>query len=142
MSRSAADIVIAYAEARLEPWGKWSRENGNGLGLPRVSIVHKITKRRLVRGTSRNKTKLTAKGKETLSFRPVTVGTIPEEVAEVDKAVGALPLRFKTVISIEYIDCRTAPLEEKCAAAGVSRPTYIKNLRKAKYRVYVNLGGE
>jgi hypothetical protein len=65
---------------------------------------------------------------------------MPEEVAEVDKAVSSLPAKLRIIISVEYVDCRNDSLEEKCSVAGVSRPTYIKNLRKAKYRVYVNLG--
>ena len=139
MPRSPRETAIIYAETRLEPWGKWSRDSANSLGLPRVSIIHKIIRRKLVRGISRNKFKVTAKGKETLSFRPRTIGAAPEAVTEVDKAVATLPENLQTVLKVEYIDYRNVRLEDRCAAAGLGRRRYGQLLECAKYAIFVAL---
>lgn len=132
--------AIIYAETRLEPWGKWSRDSAEALGLPRVSIIHKIMRRRLIRGISRNKQKMTAKGKETLSFRPKTIGSVPDAVAEVDKSIAALPSNLQLILKVEYIDYRNSRIEERCAAAGLGRRRYGQLLECAKYAIFVALG--
>ena len=139
MPKSPRETAILYAETRLEAWGKWSRGNSEGLGLPRVSIIHKVMRRKLVRGPSRNKTRVTAKGKETLSFRPKTVGTMPEPVSEVDVAVGTLASNLQAILKIEYIDLRNAPAEDRCARAGLGRRRYGQLLECAKYSVHAAL---
>jgi DNA-directed RNA polymerase specialized sigma24 family protein len=141
MPRSPREAAILYAETRLEPWGKWSRDNPGTLGLPKVSIIHKVMRRRLIRGLSKRKSKLTARGNETLSFRPRVVGPPTDAVAEVDAAVAILPNNLQQLLKIEYIDLRNARVEDRCAKAGISPPTYRKRLHQAKYRLYVNLGG-
>src|SRR5581483_7445088 len=108
------EAAIIYAEKRLEPWGKWSKDHPEQLGYPRISIIHKITKRKLVRGASKNKAVLTAKGKETLSFRPRVIGECSDEVAETDWAVASLSANLKKILEIEYIEYSGSPLEEKC----------------------------
>lgn len=145
MPKSPRETAIVYAETRLEPWGKWSRDSANSLGLPRVSIIHKIIRRKLVRGISRNKSKVTAKGKETLSFRPRTIGLAPEAVAEVDKAVALLAENLQVILKVEYIEYRNAPMEDRCLAAGLSKKgssRYKQLLESAKYSVFAALSVE
>jgi hypothetical protein len=139
MPKSQREAAVLYAETRLEPWGKWSRGNSEGLGLPRVSIIHKIMRRKLIRGLSKNKQRLSAKGKETLSFRPRTVGSMPDAVSEVDLAVAALSPNLQIILKIEYIHLRNAPAEDRCAAAGIGRRRYGQLLECAKYSIYAAL---
>lgn len=138
-AKSSRQTAIVYAETRLEPWGKWSRDSAEALGLPKVSIIHKIMRRKLIRGLSKNKNKMTAKGKETLSFRPKTIGEATEAVAEVDKAVAEMPQNLIEVVKVEYILCPGDPIERRCAVAGKSKSAYHRALDTAKYKVFVLL---
>lgn len=133
------EAAVIYAENRLAPWGKWSRDNHEQLGLPRVSIIHKITRRRLVRGQKKNRSVLSAKGKETLSFRPRTVGVMPEAIAEVDRAVAAIPKRLRLILKIEYIHMPNSGIEGKCMLTRLCRKEYKERLCQAAYAVYLRL---
>lgn len=138
-AKSSRQTAIVYAETRLEPWGKWSRDSAEALGLPKVSIIHKIMRRKLIRGLSKNKNKMTAKGKETLSFRPKTIGEATEAVAEVDKSVAVLPSNLQLILKVEYVDYRNARIEDRCAAAGLARRRYGQLLECAKYAIFAAL---
>lgn len=139
MPKSPRETAIIYAETRLEPWGKWSRDSAASLGLPRVSIIHKIMRRKLIRGLSKNKSKMTAKGKETLSFRPATVDTATEAVAEVDAAVSRLAQNLQIILKIEYVESPNSLISERCAKAGISRRRYGELLECAKYSIFAAL---
>ena len=137
--RNPRESAIVYAETRLEPWGRWSRDNPNSLGFPRLSSVYKILRRKLVRAATKNKSKLTVKGKETLSFRPQVVGTMPEAIEEVDIAVARLPEHLRNLLKIEYIQMCGAHINDRCVATGLGRRRYGQLLECAKYSVFVAL---
>lgn len=139
--------ALIYAENRLFPWAKWARENREKLGVPTVSLLYKamqsksVPMRRVhpnvISLHGENVPALTARGKETRSFRPTTIGEVPEAIVEVDEAVGALPPDLHEVLIADFFTY--GPIEVRCRRTRWRRARFSQLLEAAKYAVYAHL---
>lgn len=138
--RRPRDAALIYAENRLHPWADWARENRAGLGYPTIALLYKAMRQKAVPLRERrlvNHGKLTARGAETHSFLPQTIGEVPEAIMEVDTVVAALPHDLHAVI---IADCFTyGPIEERCRRTPWKRARYSQLLEAAKYAIYTAL---
>lgn len=144
----ARDSALIYAEQRLAPWAKWAKENRLSLGCPTISLLYKamqMTKIGIIRGTAypiadQNGVvhyPINAEGRETRSFRPPSIGEVPEIIAEVDEAVATVPEKPRKVLIADYFTY--GPIEVRCKETPYKRARYMQLLESAKYSVYVAL---
>lgn len=139
----ARAAALIYAENRLFPWSKWARENREKLGVPTVSLLYKamqsksIPLRKVHANLIAQYSGLTAMGRETRSFRPESIGEVPEAIVETDEAVGALPPDLHTVIVADFFT--VGPIEIRCKKTRWKRARYSQLLESAKYAVYAHL---
>lgn len=139
--------ALIFAENRLKPWADWARENRAGLGFPTISLLYKAMQMKWVevkekrahvvapehRGTGH----LTARGKETRSMIPPTIGEVPEAIAEVDAVVAQLPPDLHEVIIADYFTYGS--IEVRCKRTKWKRARFSQLLEAAKYCVYTGL---
>ena len=133
----ARDSALVYAENRLVPWAKWAKEHRQALGFPTISLLYKAMRQKSVQMKNGEGEHLTANGAQTLSFRPIAVGDIPQPIAEVDHVVATLPPDLHTVIIADYFTY--GPIEVRCATTRWRRARYSQLLESAKYAVFVSL---
>lgn len=135
--------ALVYAENRLFPWARWARENREKLGVPTVSLLYKAMQAKSVHlkkipsNVIPLREGLTATGRETRSFRPTTVGEVPEAIVETDEAVGALPPDLHTVLIADFFTY--GPIEIRCKKTRWKRARYSQLLESAKYAVFAHL---
>lgn len=138
--RKPRDSALIYAENRLRPWAAWARENRAGLGYPTIALLYKAMRQKAVPLKERravNHGRFTARGTETHSFLPQTIGEVPEAIMEVDAVVAALPRDLHTVIIADFFTY--GPIEERCRRTPWKRARYSQFLEAAKYAVYTAL---
>ncbi len=146
--RERRATAVVYAEARLNAWASWAREHRAALGYPSVSLLYKVLRRKAMRLPALVEHPrldrfdkpiglLTAKGTETLSFRPRDVGEVPEAIAEVDAAVASLPDDLHSVLMADYFT--PGPIEVRAKGTRWKRARYSQLLECAKYAVYMAL---
>jgi hypothetical protein len=130
-----------YAEIRLTAWAYWAKGQQERLGYPYLSLTYKVMRRRAKRLGVMNPLELelrlkglTARGSETRSLRPRTVGEVSEAIALVDRIVAVLEHRHKRIIHIEYLSPE-CPQEAKAAEAGMFVAQYRRALKRAKLAV-------
>lgn len=144
----ARDAALIYAENRLAPWAKWAKDHRQALGYPSVSLLFKamrMTKVGIIRGRAEPEADehgeitypINANGHETRSMRPLTVGEVPEAIAEVDIVVAKLPKDLHTVIVADYFTY--GPIEVRCKQTRWKRARYSQLLESAKYSVFAAL---
>jgi hypothetical protein len=130
--------LLALAENHLTAWAKWAKSQPERLGYPHLSLIYKVMRRRAKRGASETvefKHKgLTARGTETRSLRPSSVGEAPPRVAAADLAVASLDALPRQIIRIEYFNS-DYPEEAKAAEAGLYVTMYRRLLTRAKLAV-------
>lgn len=140
--------AVVYAEARLDAWATWAREHRAALGYPKVSMIYKVLRRKAMRLGSqvdlprvgmgdRPLGFLTARGTETVSFKPREVGEVPEAIAEIDSVVATLPADLHAVLMADYFT--QGPIEARARATPWKRARYSQLLECAKYAVYMAL---
>jgi hypothetical protein len=145
----ARDSALIYAENRLSPWARWAKEHRCALGYPTISLLYQAMQRTRVgvmRGSAADpkvdedgnvEYPLNADGHETRSYRPVSVGEIPEAIREVDVAVAALPRDLRLVVVAEYFTY--GPMEQRCRQTRWKLARFRQLLESAKFAVYMAL---
>jgi hypothetical protein len=137
---------LSHADTRLMAWARWAKQHPESLGYPRLSIIYKVMRRHAKRlGAVRTSLEarirgLTARGTETRSLRPRTVGEVPVAINEVDRIVAALDPTQKKIIHIEYL-LPEYPEEAKAAEARMYTAEYRRALKRAKLAVADRLTG-
>lgn len=131
--RSYRDKQIAYADHRLTAWGSWARRDMERLGYPRLSLIYKVLKRRAQRGARPEGTQLTARGSETRSLRPRTVGEMPPSIREVDCAVAKCGIEDREFLKGEYLWHRDLSIELRARLAGCRVAEYRSHLRDLQF---------
>lgn len=138
--RRANCAAIAYADSRLSQWGQWARSQPEYLGYPRLSLIYKVLRRRAKRLgkichlVDERIIGLTARGTETRSLRPRLVGEVPQEIAQVDRAVAVLPAIQRQVVRIEYLTSEES-VEVKAMLSNMVIVDYRRILRRAKLAI-------
>lgn len=138
--------AVVYAEVRLDAWATWAREYRGALGYPKVSMIYKVLRRKSMRlggfverpclgKEDRPIGLLTAKGSETVSFKPREVGDVPEAIAQIDRVVATMDRVLRRIIQIEYLTSSDLATEQKALTAGMQTSQYRTLLRKAKRAV-------
>lgn len=135
--RPARAAALIYAENRLFPWAAWARNNRETLGLPTISMLYKAMKQRSKPVGRARDVHLTARGNGTRSMQPITVGEVPEAVAEVDLVVARLPEDLHEVLVADFFTY--GPIEVRCRATRWKRARYSQLLECAKYAVFASL---
>lgn len=133
--RRANLSLLRHADLRLIQWGRWARSEADYLGYPRLSLIYKILRRRSKRlGVLQKKpySGLTARGCETRSLRPRSVGAIDPLIDQVDRVVASLDLPHRTVLRIEYeYTVSEQSVEVKATLLGVCAREYRCRLKAA-----------
>lgn len=146
--RDRRSSAVVYAEVRLDAWAAWAREQRTALGYPKVSMIYKVLRRKAMRLGSqvdlpwvekndRPLGFLTARGTETVSFKPRDVGEVPEAIAEIDAVVATLPDDLHAVLMADYF--ANGPIEVRASVTPWKRARYSQLLECAKYAVYMAL---
>jgi len=148
----ARDAALIYSRNRLLPWSKWMKENRHRLGIPTISLLYRamqMTKVGIIRGTAYPRAvtgadgkqhieyPINADGRETRSFRPITVGEIPVEYLEVDEAVAGVPEKPRSVGIVHYFTY--GPIEDRVKETPYKRARYMQLLETFEYSVFVGL---
>ncbi len=146
------EAALIYAENRLSPWAKWAKQHRRNLGFPTISLLYRAmltTKVGIMRGRAADPEvdeegniiyPINADGHETRSFRPPSVGEIPEAIREVDLVVATMATltpNLHRVIIAEYFTY--GPMEERAKRTPWKLAQYRNLLKCAKYAVHGRL---
>jgi len=128
---------LNHVDARLMAWGRWAQQYPDALGYPRLSLIYKVMRRHARRLGALHRTLeervrgLTARGTQTRSLRPQSVGEVPHAIQEIDRIVAALESIQRKTIHIEYL-LPEYPQEAKAAEAGMYTIEYRRILKRAQ----------
>lgn len=102
---ASRDPDFIETEKRLVSWGSWACHAAEKLGYPQSTSIARLIEQVKVFDRQRGEAKRgkeTARGKETVSFRPPAIGPVPGEIMSVDAAIAKLPKWAETTIWRSY----------------------------------------
>ena len=113
---------VAYADQRLDAWASWVR--GNQTAWPPSTLLARIIE----------------EGAAGAAHGSSSVETIPEVVAQTDRAVAHIAPELRRVIKVYYL--MHASSEIKAARCHISRATFWRRVKRGQLAVYNQLQGE
>ena len=112
---------VAYADQRLDAWASWVR--GNQASWPPRTLLARIIEEGAA-GAAHGS----------------SVESMPEVVAQTDRAVARIDQELRRVIKVYYLV--HAPSEIKAARCHVSRATFWRRVERGQLAIYNQLQGE
>lgn len=116
--------LIPSVDRKLKAWGEWTlrNEDSGGGEVAGVSMLGKLIEGRgmLVRSTD------------------PSVGSMPDDVFDVGRAVERLPVKLQQVVEAQYLDL-AATHQQRAEACGCAYKTFYRRLAEAHQRILFSM---
>lgn len=112
--------LIPVIDRKLQSWGEWTlRNEDSGAGeAAGCSMLGKL---------------IDGQGVLVRSTNPAA-GSMPDDVFDVGRAVGRLPVKLQQVVEAQYLDL-TATKEQRAEACGCATMTFYRRLAEAHQQI-------